>query len=65
MTSNVPPPGPDRGERPTTGDPVVDDALTELDELATLPLADHHDRLVRAHEVLQGSLDRADPATSS
>lgn len=52
-------------ERPTTGDPVVDDALVELDDLDSVPLADHHDRLVRAHEALQGSLDRADPAAAS
>ena len=54
-----------RDERPTTDDPVIDEALADLDDLDTLPLADHQDRLVRAHEVLQGSLDRVDPADPS
>lgn len=53
-----------RSERPTTDDPVIDDALADLDDLDAAPLADHQDRLVRAHEVLQGSLDRANPDPS-
>ena len=54
-----------RAPRPTIDDPVIDDALAELDDLDAVPLADHQDRLVRAHEVLQGSLDRVDPADPS
>jgi hypothetical protein len=51
-------PGPDAP--PATGDPVIDRALGDLGTLATDPLDQHHDRLTRAHEVLQGSLDRSD-----
>jgi hypothetical protein len=43
-----------------TGHPTVDDALRELANLWSAPLADHHDRLAKAHEALQEALDRPD-----
>ena len=46
--------------RPDTGDPAVDHALRGLADLASAPLAEHHDRLARVHEVLQEALDRTD-----
>jgi hypothetical protein len=48
------------GNAPQTGNAAVDDALLELAALAQAPLAEHHDRLARAHEVLQEALDRGD-----
>jgi hypothetical protein len=45
---------------PPTGHPAVDHALRELADLGSAPLADHHDRLAKAHEVLQEALDRPD-----
>jgi hypothetical protein len=45
---------------PQTGHPSVDDALLELSDLASTPLAEHHDRLAKAHEVLRETLDRGD-----
>ncbi|MFL6043912.1 MAG: hypothetical protein ACJ72M_02215 [Propionibacteriaceae bacterium] len=45
---------------PQTGHPAVDDALAGLADLESAPLAEHHDRLAKAHEVLQEALDRAD-----
>ena len=46
--------------RPETGDPAVDDALRGLADLDSAPLAEHHDRLAKVHEVLQEALDRTD-----
>jgi len=43
---------------PQTGTDAVDDALLGLAELASAPLAEHHDRLARAHKELQEALDR-------
>jgi hypothetical protein len=43
---------------PQTGDAEVDAALQELADLSERPLAEHHDRLARVHEVLHGALDR-------
>lgn len=43
-----------------TGNPAVDDALVGLADLESAPLAEHHDRLAKAHEVLQETLDRTD-----
>jgi hypothetical protein len=45
---------------PQTGNAAVDDALQELTDLAHVPLAEHHDRLAKAHGVLQEALDRGD-----
>jgi hypothetical protein len=45
---------------PQTGHPAVDDALVELSDLASTPLAEHHDRLGKVHEVLRETLDRGD-----
>jgi hypothetical protein len=63
--SEAHPPEPDPEAPPATGDPVIDQALSELSTLGTDPLPEHHDRLTRAHEVLQGSLDRSDQPGSS
>ena len=41
-----------------TGHAAIDDALRELADLASAPLADHHDRLANAHEVLDVALHR-------
>jgi len=41
-----------------TGHAAIDDALRELADLASAPLADHHDRLANAHEVLDAALHR-------
>ena len=45
---------------PRTGNDAVDDALSRLSDLASAPLADHHDRLAKAHRDLQEALDRED-----
>lgn len=45
---------------PRTGDAEVDAALQQLADLPQRPLAEHHDRLARVHEVLHGALDRRD-----
>ena len=44
---------------PSTGEPIVDDALRDLPELSSTPLAEHHDRLARAHEALHVALERS------
>jgi hypothetical protein len=44
---------------PSTGEPIVDDALRSLPELRSTPLAEHHDRLARAHEALHLALERS------
>jgi hypothetical protein len=46
--------------RPGTGDSAVDHALRGLADLDSAPLAEHHDRLAKVHEVLQEALDRTD-----
>jgi hypothetical protein len=52
---------PDPGTSPPrTGHAAVDDALHELADLGSAPLADHHDRLAKAHEALHEALDRPD-----
>ena len=43
-----------------TGHAAIDDALSGLADLASAPLADHHDRLAKAHEVLDDALHRPD-----
>jgi hypothetical protein len=43
-----------------TGHAAIDDALRGLADLASAPLADHHDRLAKAHEVLDDALHRPD-----
>jgi hypothetical protein len=45
---------------PQTGNATVDDALLRLTDLSSLPLAEHHDRLTRAHEALHEALDRGE-----
>jgi hypothetical protein len=45
---------------PETGNPAVDDALGGIADLASAPLAEHHDRLAKAQEMLQEALDRGD-----
>jgi hypothetical protein len=45
---------------PQTGNDAVDDALLGLADLESAPLAEHHDRLARAHKELQEALDRED-----
>ena len=54
------PDDPNIASSPQTGHPAVDDALVGLADLASAPLAEHHDRLAKAHEVLQEALDRTD-----
>ena len=44
---------------PSTGDPTIDDALQDLHDLPSTPLAEHHDRLARAHEALHVALERS------
>jgi hypothetical protein len=52
-------PGP--GTNPLqTGHTQIDHALRELTDLASAPLADHHDRLAEAHEALDEALHRPD-----
>ena len=46
-----------------TGHAAIDDALRGLADLDSAPLADHHDRLVKAHEVLDEALHRPDNQT--
>ena len=43
---------------PSTGDPAIDDALRGLRDLPSTPLAEHADRLTRAHEALHAALER-------
>ena len=45
---------------PHTGIAAVDDALLGVADLGSAPLGEHHDRLAKAHEVLQAVLDQAD-----
>ena len=46
--------------RDPTGDPEIDAALDELDDLAGRPVSEHHDHLARAHETLHAALNRTD-----
>ncbi len=46
---------------PTTGDPRVDRALTELGDLAERPLGEHADLLAQAHERLHTALEPDEP----
>ena len=45
---------------PVTGHVTVDDALGRLEDLASAPLSEHHDRLAKAHEALHEALDASD-----
>jgi hypothetical protein len=45
---------------PPTGDAAIDEAMQALGDLSARPLAEHHDRLAAAHEVLHSALERAD-----
>jgi hypothetical protein len=55
---------PDSAASPSqTGHAAIDDALSGLADLASAPLADHHDRLANAHEVLDAALHRPDNQT--
>lgn len=42
---------------PVTGQPEIDRATQAIEDLANRPLADHHDELARAHEVLHNALN--------
>ena len=46
---------------PVTGEAAIDDVLLGLGELESTPVPEHHDRLARAHEVLQSALDQPRP----
>ena len=50
---------PDEAVAPSTGDPAIDEALQNLRDLPSTPLAEHHDRLARAHETLHAALERS------
>lgn len=50
---------PDDAAVPSTGEPAIDEALQGLDDLPSTPLAEHHDRLARAHEALHVALERS------
>jgi hypothetical protein len=50
---------PSAAAMPSTGDPTIDDALQDLHDLPSTPLAEHHDRLARAHEALHVALERS------
>lgn len=41
---------------PAVDDPRLADALAAISDLDGVPLAEHHDRLVQAHEVLHDVL---------
>jgi hypothetical protein len=43
---------------PQTGHDQIDGALSDVADLPSAPLADHHDRLAKAHEVLDEALHR-------
>ena len=45
---------------PRTGDPRVDDALRGLDDLSTVPVDEHAERLSSAHQALQEVLRSPD-----
>jgi hypothetical protein len=44
---------------PSTGDPAIDAALQAVEDLPSIPLAEHHDRLARVHEALHVALERS------
>jgi hypothetical protein len=50
---------PDDAAVPSTGDPTIDEALQDLQDLPATPLAEHHDRLARVHEALHVALERS------
>lgn len=52
-------PGVEGGTVPSAAQTEVDAALAEVADLSDVPLAEHHTRLERAHEVLHGVLNRA------
>jgi hypothetical protein len=52
-------PDPSATDMPATGEPVIDAALQSLQDLPTIPLAEHHDRLAQAHEALHAALERS------
>ena len=51
----------DGGLLPSTGDAEIDRALSELTDLPSTPLGEHHDRLAAVHEVLHRALERDEP----
>ena len=53
-------PAAEAGAPPQTGDTEIDRALSELTDLPSTPLDEHHDRLASLHEVLHRALDRTD-----
>lgn len=50
--------GPDLGSNPVppVGHPRLAESLQRISDLDAQPLAEHHDRLVEVHEVLQAVL---------
>lgn len=49
---------------PITGEGAVDQALSGLSDLSSVPVSQHHDRLAQAHEALHQALHPAGDATS-
>ncbi len=58
-TEPTPSPGP-----PQTGIPEIDDALAALSTLPAGSLAEHQDRLTKAHAVLHEALNSDPPGTT-
>ena len=54
----LPGPGP-AGPRPATGDSRVDEAISQLEDLAGLPVAEHPAVFERVHRSLTGALGDA------
>ncbi|CAI9408105.1 hypothetical protein [Aestuariimicrobium sp. T2.26MG-19.2B] len=48
-----------QGERPQTGNRLIDAALAEFGSLDDHPPAEHHDRLAQVHEVLASVLEQS------
>ena len=51
--------------REPTGDPEIDYALDQLDDLSDRSVSEHHDHLARAHETLHAALNRTDQQAES
>ena len=58
-------PEPDSGiSPPQTGLAQIDDALSGVADLASAPLAHHHERLAKAHQILDEALHRSGDPTN-
>jgi hypothetical protein len=56
-------PPPAEAPPPVTGEAAVDEAMAGLADLGSIPVADHHERLARAHEALHQVMHpSSDPA---